>query len=144
MKEEILLNILWEVQDKKGYLSDEDLMKISKKHQIPVSRLYGIVTFHTMFRIKKQGKYVLELCGSPSCLLNKGRDIERFIEKELKIDIGGTTKDGCFSVYKTSCIGCCDEAPAMLVNGKPYTKLTVNRVKEILKELKKDANTKGN
>lgn len=136
MEEKILLNILHEAQDKFGYLSEDTLKKISLKHQIPISRLYGIVTFHTMFRTKKQGKHILELCGSPSCLLNKGREIERLIERELKVEIGGTTKDKKFSVYKTSCIGCCDSAPAMLIDGKPYTNLTVNRMKEILKELK--------
>lgn len=141
MKEKILLNILQEAQDKEGYLSEDTLKSISKKHQIPISRLYGIVTFHTMLHHKKQGKHIIEICGSPSCVLNKSREIEDFIEKELKVEIGQTTKDGKFSVYKTSCIGCCDEAPAMLIDGQPYTKLTVGRMKEILKELKKNANS---
>ncbi|MCK4997417.1 NAD(P)H-dependent oxidoreductase subunit E [Candidatus Pacearchaeota archaeon] len=143
MEEKILLNILHEAQDKHGYLSEEVLKKISKKHQIPISRLYGIITFHTMFRVKKQGKHILELCGSPSCLLNGAREIERFIEKELNVEIGETTKDKKFSVYKTSCIGCCDGAPAMLIDGKPYVNLTIKRIKEILKELK-NASTKRN
>lgn len=141
MEKEIILNILWGVQDKYGYLPEKSLKEISIKYQIPISRLYGVATFHTMLRIKKQGKYIIELCGSPSCVLNKERDIERFLEKELGIEIGDTTKDKMFSVYKTSCIGCCDEAPAMLVNGEPWTKLSVKRVKEILKELRKNANS---
>ena len=136
MEEKILLNILHEAQDKFGYLPEDTLKDISLKYQIPISRLYGIATFHTMFRTKKQGKHILELCGSPSCLLNKGRSIERFIEKELGIEIGQTTKDKKFSVYKTSCIGCCDSAPAILIDGKPFENLTVERIKEILKELK--------
>lgn len=143
MEEKILLNVLHEAQDKLGYLSEETLKKISIKHQVPISRLYGIVTFYTMLRTKKQGKHILEICGSPSCLLNKARDIERFLQKELDIEIGETTKDKKFSLYKTSCIGCCDQAPAMLIDGKPYTNLTVKRTKEILKELK-NANSKRN
>jgi NADH-quinone oxidoreductase subunit E len=134
--DEILLNVLHEIQDKEGYLSEASLKKVSEKYQIPISHLYGVATFYTMFRVKEQGKHIIELCGSPSCILNKSREIEKFIEKELKIEIGETTKDKLFSVYKTSCIGCCDEAPAMLVDGVPYTKLTIERVKEILKELK--------
>jgi len=136
MKKKILLNILHETQDKNGYLSEEALKKISKKYQIPISRLYGIVTFHTMFRTKKQGRHILEICGSPSCLLNNAKNIEKFLEKTLKIEIGETTKDKRFSLYKTSCIGCCDCAPAMLVDGVPYTKLTIPRIKKILEELK--------
>lgn len=132
----ILLNILHEAQDKHGFLSEDVLKEISSKYQVPISRLYGIVTFHTAFRVKRQGRYILELCGSPSCVLNKSREIEKFLEKKLGINIGETTKDKKFSLYKTSCIGCCDEAPAMLVNGEPFTKLSVERVKEILEELK--------
>ncbi len=136
-KEDILLNLLHEEQDKKGYISVDAMKQISTKYQIPISRIYGVVKFYTMFRTEPQGKYIIELCGSPSCGLNKGREIEQFLEKELEIKIGETTKDKMFSVYKTSCIGCCDEPPAMLLNGKPVTKLTLERVKKLLNELRK-------
>jgi NADH-quinone oxidoreductase subunit E len=135
-KEDILLNILHEEQDKKGYISIEALKRISSKYNIPISRLYGVVKFYTMFRTEPQGKYIIELCGSPSCVQNESREIEKFIEKELKIKIGETTKDKLFSIYKTSCIGCCDEPPAMLLDGKPVTKLTIPRVKKLLQELR--------
>ncbi|MGY4884651.1 MAG: NAD(P)H-dependent oxidoreductase subunit E [Nanobdellota archaeon] len=136
-KEEILLNLLHNEQDKKGYISVDFLKKISTEFNIPISRLYGVVKFYTMFRTEPQGKHIIELCGSPTCFLNEGREIEKFLEKELKIKIGETTKDRKFSVYKTSCIGCCDEPPAMLLNGKPVTKLTIPRVKNLLDDLKK-------
>ena len=136
-KEDILLNILHEEQDKKGYISVDAMKQISTKYQIPISRIYGVVKFYTMFRTEPQGKYIIELCGSPTCVLNESREIEKFLEKELNIKIGETTKDKMFSVYKTSCIGCCDEPPAMLLNGKPITKLTLERVKKLLNELKK-------
>ncbi len=136
VKKEILLNMLNEEQDKKGYISVEAMKRISTKYQIPISRIYGVIKFYTMLRTEPQGKYVLELCGSPTCVLHNTRVLEKFLEKELKIEIGQTTKDKVFSVYKTSCIGCCDEAPAMLINGKAYTKLDIPKLKELLKELR--------
>lgn len=132
----ILLNLFHEEQDKKGYISIDFLKKLSREHQIPISRLYGVVKFYTMLRTEPQGKYIIELCGSPTCTLHKSREIEKFLEKELKIEIGDTTKDKMFSVYKTSCIGCCDEPPAMLLNGKPVTNLTIEKISKLLKELK--------
>ena len=135
-KEDILLNIFHEEQYKKGYISIDFLKKISTKYNIPISRLYGVVKFYTMLRTEPQGKYIIELCGSPTCVLHESREIENFLKKELKIDIGDTTKDKMFSVYKTSCIGCCDEPPAMLLNGKPITNLTIEKVKKLIKELK--------
>jgi NADH:ubiquinone oxidoreductase subunit E len=139
-KEEVLINILHKEQDKKGYISIEALKRISSEYNIPISKLYGVVKFYTMLRTEPQGKYIFELCGSPTCVLHESRELEKFIEKELKIKIGETTKDKLFSVYKTSCIGCCDEPPAMLLNGKPRTNLTIPKLKKLIEEIR-HANT---
>jgi len=133
----LLMNILHEAQDKQGYISEQALKKISIEQDIPISRLFGVVKFYTMFHTEPQGKYVLEICGSPSCVLNNGVKLEKFLEREIGVRIGETSKDHMFSLYKTSCIGCCDEAPAMLINGKPYTNMTVERVQLLLKKLRK-------
>ena len=133
---EILINILREYQEKYGYLSEEILKEISTKYQIPISRLYGLATFYSQFHTKELGKHIIELCGSPSCALNNSKEIEEFLEKELNINIGETTEDKKFSLFKTSCIGCCDEAPAMLINGIPHTNLTVEWVKELIERLR--------
>jgi NADH:ubiquinone oxidoreductase subunit E len=132
----IILNLLREAQKKNDYLSEEILKKISKKNKIPISRLYGVATFYEMFRIKKQGKHAIELCGSPSCYLNNELDIEKFLEEKLKIKFGETTKDKKISLYKTSCIGCCNKAPAMLLDGKPITELNEKKLAEIIKKCK--------
>ncbi|MBM3200140.1 NADH-quinone oxidoreductase subunit E, partial [Candidatus Woesearchaeota archaeon] len=103
---------------------------------VPVSKLYGTASFYTMLRTKKQGINTIEICGSPACYLNGGLDLEKFLEKELKISFGQTTKDNKISILKTSCIGCCDKAPAMLLNDKPVTNLTEKKLKTILKRCK--------
>ena len=131
-----LMNILHEVQEKHGYISEHMLKQISVEQDIPIARLYGVVKFYTMFHTEPQGKYVIEICGSPSCVLNNGVRLEKFLEQEIGAGIGETSKDGMFSLYKVSCIGCCDEAPAMLINGEPHTKMTVERLKLILKKLR--------
>ena len=131
---EIILNLLRKEQKKRGYLSEEALKEISRKTKIPISRLYGVATFYTMLRTSKQGKHIIEICGSPSCYVNGELDLEKFLEKELRINIGETTKDGKISLYKTSCIGCCDKAPAMLLDGKAAVSLTKEKVKEIIKK----------
>jgi len=135
-KEKLLMNILWEAQEKHGYISEHMLKQISVDQNIPISRLYGVVKFYAMFRTEPQGKHVIEICGSPSCVLNNGTELAEFLKKEIGVKMGGTTKDGLFSLYKVSCIGCCDEAPAMLIDHKAYTKLTPERIKEIIEKLK--------
>ncbi len=135
-KSEILLNILHEAQGKEGYLSEKTLKRISDEQGIPMARLYGVVKFYTMFYTEPQGKNIIEICGSPSCVLNNGVALEKQLEAELGVKIGETTADRLFSLYKVSCIGCCDEAPAMLVNRKPCTKLTAQRLSKLIAGLR--------
>jgi len=131
-----LMNILHEMQERHGYISEHMLKQISVEQDIPIARLYGVVKFYTMFHTEPQGKYVIEICGSPSCVLSNGVRLEKFLENEIGAGIGETSKDGLFSLYKTSCIGCCDEAPAMLINGEPHTKMTVERLKLVLGKIR--------
>jgi len=125
----LLLPILRKEQKKKGYISESALKKISKKTKIPISRVYGVATFYSMLHTKKQGKNIIYVCDSISCHINGSENIVNYLEVRLK-----TNKR--FSLHKTSCIGCCDEAPAMLLNGKAYTKLTREKIDGILKKCK--------
>jgi len=136
-KEKLLMNILWELQDRHGYISEHMLKQVSVDQDIPIARLWGVVKFYSMFRTEPQGKHTIEVCGSPSCVLNDGTALVEFLKKETGVGkLGGTSKDGLFTLYKVSCIGCCDGAPAMLVDGKAHTKLTTERAKEILGKFK--------
>jgi NADH-quinone oxidoreductase subunit E len=132
----LLLPILQEEQRNNGYISEKALKKISKDVNIPISRLYGIATFYAMLYTQKQGQYVIEVCTSPSCCVNGSDNIIDVLTCEFKISIGETTKNKLFSLYSSSCIGCCDEAPAMLINGKPYTRLNEKKIKSILNKLR--------
>ena len=133
---EVLMNRLREIQEKEGFLSEKSLKELSNEMNVPISRLYGMATFYSMFHTKKPGKNIIEICASPSCFLNGGLTLEKFLINELKIDIGETTKDNKFTLLKTSCIGCCNIAPAMLLNGKPVGNLTEKKLKKILKKCK--------
>ena len=134
----VLLNILREAQDKHGYLSEEALKEISVKHNVPIARLYATASFYTMLKLEPQGKHTIEVCTGPSCILNNGQEVESSIEKELGIRPGNTTKDGKCSYYKTSCIGFCNEAPAMLLDQKPETRLTEKKISSIIRRIRDD------
>lgn len=141
----ILLNILREAQRKEGYLSESTLKEISQRFNIPLARLYGVVSFYSMLRLEPQGKHIIEICSSPTCMLNSGKTVEETIEKLLGIKAGETTKDGVFSFYKGSCIGFCDEAPAMLLDGRPFTRLTEKKLITLIEKLRsQNANPEKN
>ena len=130
----LLLPILTEIQDKYGYISESIVRQLSKKTKIPMAEIYGVATFYSFLSTKPQGKNRIHICNSPSCYLNGSLDIIKFLEKELGIKSGETTGDKLFSLHIGSCIGCCDKAPAMLVNGKLYSDLTERKMRAIIKK----------
>ena len=133
---DLLLPELRKIQKKEGYVSEEAMKKLSKKLKIPIVKIYGAATFYAMIHTKPQGKNIIEICNSPSCYLNDSLNIIKYIEKKLKIKSGETTKDKKFSLHISSCIGCCDKAPAMKINKKVYGELTKPKVDEILEKCK--------
>jgi NADH:ubiquinone oxidoreductase subunit E len=135
-KKRLLLQVLEETQKEYGYLPKPALKHISKKLNIPLSKVYGTATFYFLFEVKRRGKYLIRVCNSPPCYINGSLNILEFLKKELKIDVCETTKNKKFSLELTSCIGCCDEAPAMMINDKVYCNLTEEKIKKILKKLK--------
>ena len=133
---ELLLTELRKIQKKKGYISESAIKKLNKKTGIPLSKIYGVATFYAKLHTKLQGKYVIEVCNSPSCYLNGSLNLIKFLENKLKIKSGQATRNGKFSLHICSCIGCCDKSPAMLINGRPYTNLTEEKIGSILRKLK--------
>jgi len=132
----ILLDELRKIQKRDGYISEAAVRKLNKKTGIPLSVIYGVATFYAKLYTRPQGKYVIEICNSPSCYLNSSLNLIKYLEKKLKIRSGQTTKNKKFSLHICSCIGCCDQPPAMLLNGKPYTKLTKEKIDGIIKKCK--------
>jgi len=131
-----LITLFEEIVNSKKYLSFEKLNYLSKKLDIPLAKLHTTASFYSLIPTSKKGKYIIRICNNLSCNLNGSETILEMLKKELKINLGETTKDGKFSLELTSCIGCCDSAPAMLINNKPYVKLDKTKVRKILRELK--------
>ena len=135
-KDNLLLPMLEEIQAKFGCISEANAHYLSKKTGIPFSKIYGVITFYEMLYTEKKGKYIIRICNSPSCYLNGSLKLIEFLESLLKIKSGETTKDKKFSLEIVSCIGCCDKAPAMMINDKVYGNLTEKKIERIISSLK--------
>ncbi len=128
-----ILGILREIQEKHGYLPEDKIRKLSKKLNMPVIDIYSAATFYSMLSVKKKGKNIVRICNSPSCYLNGSLNILEEAKKLLKIDINETTKDGKFTLELTSCIGCCDKAPAIMVNNELIGNITKEKLRRLLR-----------
>ncbi len=133
INKKLILTQLEELQKKKGFIAKEDLKKIALANNIDLAELYGVATFYHMLSVKKQGRRIIRICNSPSCYLNGSLDLIKEIEKILKIKSGETTQDKKYSLHITSCIGCCDKAPSMMINDTVYDNLTKKKIKELLR-----------
>ncbi len=134
-----LITILQKTQDIYGYLPKEAIELISEKTGIASSEIMGVGTFYTQFRFEPVGKYLIMLCQGTACHVNSSELILQTIKDELKIDDGGTTEDGLFSLKCVACLGCCSLSPVMMINDDTYGSLTPDKTKKILKELREAA-----
>jgi NADH:ubiquinone oxidoreductase subunit E len=133
---DLLLSRLRLLERKHHCIPEPELKKIANELDIPLMQAYEVATFYSFLTINKLGKYIIRVCNSPSCYLNKSETITQVLERLLKIKSGQTTKDGKFTLLTTSCIGCCNMAPAMLLNGKAYGHLNEGKLKEVLRKCK--------
>jgi NADH-quinone oxidoreductase subunit E/NADP-reducing hydrogenase subunit HndA len=129
-----LMLILSDVQKEYGYIPLEVQEIISKEINIPVSEIYGVVTFYNFFSLNPKGKYVIGVCIGTACYVKGGQHIKDKFEELLKVKPGETTPDGLFTVDGLRCIGACALAPALSINGKVYPKMTVDKVAAVIKE----------
>lgn len=137
---DILINTLHEIQRMFGnFVPPEAIEVISEELKVPLSRVYEVLTFYTMFSTKKRGKYVLRVCESLPCHVEGGREIVRALKEELGIDFGQTTPDGLFTLETTSCLGLCGVAPVIMVNDEYFGNVTPEKVRELVKKMRGDA-----
>lgn len=128
--------ILEDIQKEYGYIPLEVQELVSELTGVPVSDIYGVVTFYSFFSMTPKGKYVVGVCLGTACYV-KGSNLvlDKFCEL-LGIKPGETTEDGLFTIDVLRCIGACAIAPAVSVNGKVYPKVTVDSVKNIIAEFR--------
>lgn len=133
-----LIAILHRAQHIFGYLPREVQEFIANKLDIPVSKVYGVVTFYSFFTMEKKGKYVINVCLGTACFVRGADKILKEFENKLGIKNGETTEDGRFTLSSLRCVGACGLAPVVQVNGKTYGNATVETVSQILEEYSKE------
>jgi NADH:ubiquinone oxidoreductase subunit E len=129
-----LMPILQGVVDMKNYISDTDMTEIAKELDLSAAQVFGTATFYSFLSTEALGKYVIRVCKTITCDMHGKRLIIKTIEDMLKIKAGETTPNKKFTLLETNCLGWCHEGPAMLINEKPYSGLTPERVHDIISE----------
>ena len=134
-KEDKLIPILNDIQEKYGYIPKQCQLEISKYLNIPMAKIYGVITFYSRFTLEPKGKYNISVCLGTACFVKGSQSILERAEERLKIKSGQVTEDGRFSIDEVRCVGACGLAPVFIVNDEVYGNATVKKLDEVLDEL---------
>ena len=126
--------VLQAAQEIFGYLPEEVQIMIAEGLGIPLSEVYGVVSFYTQFSLNPKGRYQISICLGTACYVKGAGAILDAVQKKLGIAPGGITPDGKFSLDACRCIGACGLAPVMMINDDVYGRLTAAQVAPILDE----------
>jgi len=129
-----VIHVLHGVQGKLGYLPAEVQEFIAKQLCIPVSKVYGIVSFYSFFTMNPKGKYPIDVCLGTACHVRGSDKILEEFRRQLGIGEGQTTDDGKFSLSTLRCVGACSLAPVAMIGEKVFGRLTPNQVAGIIAE----------
>ena len=133
-----LIEVLHRAQSIFGYLPKEVQEHVAKKLDIPVSKVYGTVTFYAYFTMEPKGKYAVNICLGTVCYVKGADKILAEFEKQLGIKNNQCTKDGMFSLGGLRCVGACGIAPAVMVNEEVYGNFKVEDVKTLINKLREE------
>lgn len=128
-----LLLLLGEAQTRFGYLPQNLLTSVSESLHVTSGEVYGVATFYSFLSVQPQGRHIIRICKSLPCFLKKSQQIVNAVEDATGVKLGAPCEDARFSVRLTNCIGECDKAPAMMIDGRVYVDLTPHKISRILK-----------
>ena len=132
-----LMVILEAIQTEYGYIPLEVQELVSSLTGVPVAEIYGVVTFYSFFSLTPKGKYIIGVCLGTACYVKGSQLVLDKFSELLGIKPGQTTEDGLFTIDVLRCIGACALAPAVTINGKVYSQVQVDNVKNIIAEYRK-------
>lgn len=133
-----LLNL---AQKEEGYVSEAAMKEIAKILQLTPSQVYETATFYTMLSLKPIGKFHIQVCRSLMCALVRADELIAWIQQQLGIGVGQTTKDGLFTLGAVECLGSCGTGPMMQINDDYYEQLTEEKVARIFDDLQRDGSS---
>ncbi len=129
-----LINVLHKVQHEFGYLPEEVQEIVAEGLNMPVAKVFGVVSFYTFFSMTPRGKHPISVCLGTACYVRGAEAILEEFKKELHIEVGEVTADGKFSLNCLRCVGACGLAPVAVIGERTYGRVTADMIKNILKE----------
>jgi [NiFe] hydrogenase diaphorase moiety large subunit len=127
-----LIPILQDVKRRCHEVDAESMQTIADVLDIHPVEVYSVASFYAFLHGAPEGRFVIRLCGTLSCDFAGKAAVAEALTDELGIGFDEMTDDGMFTLEWTSCIGMCDQGPALLVNDEVHTHVTPDKAREIV------------
>ncbi len=127
-----VIRVLQQTQGLIGYLPEMVLKIISRDLKMPLSEVYGIVSFYHFFTMVPKGRHVIQLCMGTCCYVKGGQRLLGTLKKEPGLEPGGITPDSKFSLETVRCLGCCGLSPVLAIGDQVYRRVKPSDIKDIL------------
>jgi NADH:ubiquinone oxidoreductase subunit E len=134
-----LIQVLHRAQKIFGYLPLEVQHVVARELDVPVARVFGVVTFYNFFRLEPIGDHIVNLCLGTACHVKGASEIAKALEKELGIKVGGTTADRFYTLSTARCFGACGLAPVLMLDEEVHGRLNPQKAVQILRDLRSRA-----
>jgi len=128
-----LISTLHDIQAERGYVPEEEMREIAQKFEIPVTDVYGVVTFYKSFNLAPRGHHSITVCEGTACHVRSSARVLQRICEILQIEPGETTEDQEFSLEAVNCLGCCALGPMVVIDGKHHGLMNTAKVDTLLR-----------
>ena len=133
-KQSVCIDAMQIVQRHRGWVSDESIKDLAEFLGMSVEDLDGVATFYNLIFRRPVGRHVIMVCDSVSCWIMGYEQLREQLSKRLGVKMGETTADGRFTLLPIVCLGTCDRAPAMMVDGDLHRDLDPQKLDGILEK----------
>ena len=120
---EMAIPLLQAVQGEFRYIPIEVIEHIAAQTEMTETKLYGVATFYSQFRLEPVGETIIKVCHGTACHVGGAGGITESLEKRLEIKDGETTPDGKYTLESVACVGCCSLAPVVVVADEVHGKV---------------------
>jgi NADH-quinone oxidoreductase subunit E len=127
-----LIEVLQDIQEERGYLSKEDMSKVSQELGVPLIEVYRVASFYKAFRLKPAGKVVLTMCQGTACHVRSSQLLLEQAIDILGVQPGEVTPDGLFSIECVNCLGACAMGPIVKENEIYHGHMTADKLRRIV------------
>lgn len=127
-----LVEVLLDLQDSYGYLSEEALQAVAKELGVPLINVYRVAHFYKAFSLKPRGKNMITICTGTACHVRGSDLLIDQAKGQLKVEPGETTEDGLFTLECVNCVGACALGPVVIHNEKYNRHVSPGKLRKMI------------